>query len=187
MQPGWSNFTVGDMTLLAHMPGDRSPYFLPKGELHHVPKVASLLVEPQLGLDLTYGPETCKVRVEVKDDRHLAYRIETSSESQLPVIAHLTLLPRAGETLETGSGKQIAMGDEPITLSPDEVRGQLTYAGCRFQLPRVASVHWPALPHNPYRKDGRATAMEGRIEIRIPFDGNHRKYEILLEVLNQDN
>ncbi len=182
LQPGWSNFTVGDMSLLAHTAGDTSPSFLPERELYHVPKAASLITEPQLGLDLTYGSETCRVRVEVKDDRHLMYRIEASNESPLPVIAHLTLLPRAGETLETGSGEKIALGDEPIVLSPDQLGGRLIYAGCRFQLPDVASIHWPALPHNPYRKDGRAAAMEGRIEIRIPFEEG-QGYEVLLEVV----
>ena len=80
----------------------------------------------------------------------------------------------------------MVLGDEPITLPADDVRGQLTYAGCRFKLPEVASLHWPALPHNPYRKDGRAAAMEGRIEIRIPFDADRREYEVGIEVLNPD-
>jgi hypothetical protein len=186
LQPGWSNFTVGDMTLLAHTPGDENPKFLPKGELYHVPATAVLKTEPQLGLDLVYGPETCRARVEVKDDRHLVYRIETTSQSQLPVVAHLTLLPKTGETLTAGSGKQVTLGNEPITLPAGQVRGQLTYAGCRFRLPDVASLHWPALPHNPYRKDGRAGAMEGRIEIRIPFGRENRAYEVGMEVLNPD-
>jgi len=44
-------------------------------------------------------------------------------------------------------------------------------------------LHWPALPHNPYRKDGRAEASEGRLEIRIPFDREHTRYDISIEVL----
>ncbi len=187
LQPGWSNFTVGDMGLLAHRPGDESPDFRPKGELYHVPATASLQTKPQLGLELVYGPETCRARVEVKDDRHLVYRIETTSQSQLPVVAHLTLLPREGKTLVVGSGKEVVLGDEPITLPADDVRGQLTYAGCRFKLPEVASLHWPALPHNPYRKDGRAAAMEGRIEIRIPFDADRREYEVRIEVVDGES
>lgn len=183
LQPGWSNFTVGDMTLLAHTAGDTSPDFLPKGELYHVPSAAKLTTELQLGLDLSYGPETCRIRIEVKDERSLVYRIEASRESPLPVMAHLTLLPKAGETLEVGGGKQITLGDEAMTLTPEELGGRLDYAGCRFKLPDGASLYWPALPHNPYRKDGRAAAMEGRIEIRIPFGEDRREYEVLLEVL----
>lgn len=184
LQPGWSNFTVGDMTLLTHKKGDTSPDFLPKGKLYHVPSTATLLTEPQLGLDLTYGPETCRVRVEVKDDRHLVYRIETSAESDLPVIAHLTLPPRIGEVLKTGKDEEFTLSTKSISLSADQVGGELTYGGCCFELPGTASLHWPALPHNPYRKDGRATAGEGRIEIRIPFEEGRREYEVLMEVVN---
>lgn len=186
LQPGWSNFTVGDMALLAHKKGDTSPNFLPKGELYHVPRAVTLTTEPQLGLDLTYGPEACRVRVEVKDDRHLVYHIETSAESELPVIAHLTLPPRIGEVLKTGTEEQFTLSTKPISLSADQLGGELTYAGCRFELPAVASLHWPALPHNPYRKDGRAVAGEGRIEIRIPFEEGRGEYEVMLEVLSQD-
>ncbi len=183
LQPGWSNFSIGDMAFLTHTPGDTSPNFLPKGELYHVPKAASLTTEPQLGLDLTYGPETCCVRVEVKDAQNLVYRIATSTDSQLPVIAHLTLPPRIGEVLKTGKEEQFTLSTKPISLSADQLGGQLTYAGCRFQLPDAASLHWPALPHNPYRKDGRATAGEGRIEIRIPFAEETRQNDVRLELL----
>ncbi|MFH1266301.1 MAG: hypothetical protein ABIK89_11285, partial [Planctomycetota bacterium] len=93
LQPAWSSFTVGDVTLLAHTPGDTSPDFSPKGELYHVPSAAKLIREPVPGLDLTYGPETCRVRVAAKDDRTLEYQIETTAAGDLPVAAHLTLIP----------------------------------------------------------------------------------------------
>ena len=182
LQPGWSSFTVGDMTLLAHKAGDTSPDFLPKGELYHVPKAARLVSEP-LGLELTYGSETCRVQVEVEDDRTVLYQVEASSESELPVIAHVTLPPRMGEMLTTGHGKEFKLGDEPIALSSEDLGGQLTYGGCRFVLPKPASLHWPVLPHNPYRKDGRASAKEGRVEIRIPFGKEQRQYAVRMEAV----
>jgi len=183
LQPGWSSFTVGDTALLSHTPGDENPDFLPKGELYHIPSAAVLTTDPQLGLDLTYGPETCRIRVDIQDARRLVFHVEATSESSLPVAAHLTLLPRMGEILKTGGNKQITLDDKPFALAPDEVRGKLTYAGCRFRLPEVASVRWPVLPHNPYRKDGRAGPSEGRIEIYIPFTQDHRQYDIVLEIV----
>lgn len=183
LQPGWSTFTVGDTSLLTHRAGDTSPDFLPKGELYHVPSAAELTVEPQLGLELTYGPETCQVQVEIKDDRTVVYRVASSHESELPVVAHLTLPPRSGETLKTAGGREFTLGAEPFAVLPDQLGGELTYAGCRFRLPEGASVHWPVLPHNPYRKDGRAGAMEGRIEVRIPFGKEQREYEVVVEVM----
>jgi hypothetical protein len=183
LQPAWSTFTVGDTSGLAHTPGDTSPDFLPKGELYHVPKTARLVVDDQLGLDLAYGPETCNVRVRVQDERTLRYTVHSTANSDLPVAAHLTLMPHMGQSLETGAGRHVTLDATPIDLSPEEVRGQVTYAGCRLDLPATASLKWPALPHNPYRKDGRAEPAEGRISIRIPFDADHRQHEVTLVVL----
>lgn len=182
LQPAWSSFTVGDESLLRHKAGDTSPNFLPTGPLLHVPSAATLVREPSAGLDLKYGDETCRVRVEPKDDRTLLYTVSSTASSDKPVAAHLTLLPRKSKVLKTGGGQKHTLGDEPIALSAAQVGGAVSYAGFRLRLPPTASLQWPALPHNPYRKDGRAEPSEGRISIRIPFDAQHREHVIALEI-----
>jgi hypothetical protein len=183
LQPAWSNFTVGQMDLLRHKPGDTDPNFLPAGELYHVPSEARLVREPEAGLDLTYGPETCRLRVQLRDEHTLEYRVEASARSGLPMFAHLTLLPRLGTTLETGQGKKSALKEAPLTLSAAELGGRLTYNGYRLRLPPRTTLHWPALPHDPYRKDGHANADQGRIEIRIPLDQQRVAETITIEFL----
>lgn len=183
LQPAWSNFTVGDPSLLRHKPGDENPVFKPKGELYHVPTRAALIKEPVPGLDLTYGPETCRIRVGIRDDRTLEYTLEATTTSGKPVLAHLTLLPRMQAEFESGAGRKARLTEEPLEWTPEELCGMLTYAGCRLTLPKTASLHWPALPHNPYRKDGRAEPSEGRIVLRIPFDSDHPRQRVLLEVV----
>ena len=184
LQPGWSNFTVGDMTLLQHRQGDTDPDFIPKGELYHVPSEATLVYEPDVGIDLSYGPERCRIRVQPINEKTLQYSIEATTSSGLPVAAHLTLIPHLNETLETGGGEKITLSESPISLSAEEVGGIVNHAGYRLHLPESVTLHWPVLPHNPYRKDGHATPAEGRIEIRIPFDKQHNAYTVTLEVLN---
>lgn len=183
LQPAWSTFTVGDMSLLAHRPGDENPVFTPKNPLYHVPSQATLVVEPEPGLDLIYGPAHCRLRLHIEDDRTLHCRLEASGAGNLPAAAHLTLLPRMGRRLITGSGQAVTISSKPIALDAEQVRGQVTYAGFRLHLPRVASLHWPALPHNPYRKDGRAEPAEGRIEIRLPLDAQHPGHLVKVEIL----
>ena len=182
LQPAWSNFTVGDTALLKHEAGEISPDFMPRGELHHVPSEAKLVREPDVGLNLRYGPEECRVRVQPICSRTLEYRIEATPSSHMPVIAHLTLIPHLKETLETGGGKKVTLGESPLDFTSDQVGGKLTHAGYTLHLPENATLHWPALPHNPYRKDGSATAAEGRIEIRIPFNKQNSAYTITVEV-----
>jgi len=171
------------MGLLGHEKGATRPDFRPKGELYHVPSAAKLIREPQAGLDLTYGPAVCRIRVRPGNDRMLEYMVEATSTTDLPVAAHLTLLPHLNEPLETGGGKRVTLGEEAVDWSADEVAGTVTHAGYRLHVPKSATVHWPALPHNPYRKDGRATPAEGRIEIRVPFNDQHRKHTIVVEIL----
>ena len=183
LQPAWSNFTVGDMALLKHKPGDTSPRFTPQGELYHVPSEAKLVDRDGQGLDLVYGAETCSIRVEFVDDSTLRYTVGSSTKSSLPVAAHLTLYPHIDAPLKTGGRKKVTIGTAPVELSPDEVGGRIEYSGYRLLLPATASVHWPALPHNPYRKDGRATAGEGRIEVRIPLDAEHPEARVTIEIV----
>jgi len=182
LQPAWSSFTVGDTALLKHTPGDTDPAFVPKGELYHVPREARLVREPDLGLDLRYGPELCRIRVAFIDERKLEYAVESTAESGLPVVAHLTLIPHLGQSLETAAGSSVRLDATPVELSAAEVGGRISHAGYRLHLPASASLAWPALPHNPYRKDGRATVEEARVEIRIPLGAESRSARVLVEI-----
>jgi hypothetical protein len=183
LQPLWSNFTVGDTSLLQHKPGEENPNFFPtKSGLFHVPAAAKLLVKDETGLDLTYGQQACRIRVSIKDDRTLEYRLEAAPQSQLPVVAHVTLLPHPREVLRTAGGFKGPLARKPVELSAAKVGGSLQYAGYRLSVPANATLHWPVLPHNPYRKDGRADPDEGRLGVRIPFDKEHTSYVLELTV-----
>ena len=183
LQPLWSNFTVGDKTLLRHQSGDTNPDFIPKGELFHTPLSATLVREPDIGLDLKYGEEECRIRTRIIDRHTLEYRIDTTSLSSLPVYAHLTLIPHINQSLKTESGQQIILDKTPIAFTAEQVGGAIAHAGYKLHLPKTATLHWPVLPHNPYRKDGHAFPAEGRIVIRIPFDKQHTAYTVKVEIL----
>lgn len=182
LQPSWSTFTVGDTSLLAHRPGDTDPDFLPKGTLYHTPTAAKLRLDPTPELELTYGPETCRVRIAPKDENRLEYHLQAGAASQLPIYAHLTLLPRLGQPVETAKGEKLSLGNEQLSLSADRLGGWIAHAGYRVSTPPTATLLWPVLPHNPYRADGRATLEEARLVLRIRLDPEHRECAVLLEV-----
>ncbi len=139
-------------------------------------------MEPLPELALTYGPEECRIRLEVKDERTIALELEATCRSELPVAAHLTLLPRLGQTLETAAGEKVVTADEAVSLPAERLGVWLRYAGCRITVPSGASLAWPAPAHNPYRKDGRAEPAEGRLAIHIPFDREHLRQQVTLTV-----
>ena len=57
---------------------------------------------------------------------------------------------KAGETLETGAGKNIALGAERIELGPAEIGGWIRHHGWMMKVDPTARLVWPVYPFNPY-------------------------------------
>jgi hypothetical protein len=73
-----------------------------------------------------------------------------------------------------------------FTLAPGDAGAWFAHHGWRISVPPAARIVWPALPHNPYRKDGRASAEEGRIVLVLPFDHEVRRYTVNVELCPTD-
>lgn len=182
LQPLWSTFTVGDISLLKHKPGDTDPKFTPDGPLYHVPSEAKLETNDPVGLNLKYGEEDCQVSVEPVDDTTLNLRLKSTVMSGQPVEAHLTLIPHLKLPLKTQSGLEEKLEDQ-FTLTSDQTGDWISHAGWRISVPKGSSVIWPVLPHNPYVKDGSPkTQDECRIVISVPFGKDEAERVIRIEV-----
>ena len=188
LQPLWSTFTVGDMSLLAHRPGDESPDFTPPAGIYHVPTRAALGGESAApALALTYGPAAA-CRVEVRpgsagDTATLAYACDLATVGGLPVTAHVPLIPHVGGAWKTAAGKSGKLGAQPVRLTAEEAGGWFEHAGWRITLPPGATLRWPVLPHDPYTKDGRAKITQGRIVLSLPLSAESPRREVTVTVL----
>ncbi len=181
LQPLWSTFTVGDVSLLKHKPGDENPTFTPPKGIVHVPTSATL--DPETAsLVLDYDGAACAVQVDLSnpDAARVTYKVMTTPTR--PVEAHVTLLPRMKTVWRTASGKSGKLTAQPINLGPGEAGEWIEHHGVRVLLPPQARITWPVLPHNPYTKDGHADANEGRIVITLPFSPDLLKHELVIEV-----
>jgi hypothetical protein len=169
LQPLWSNFTVGETSLMVHKPGDEDPDFSPRDGLIHVPDHARYEVEEtSLGVELTYGEEHCRVEVQVVDDNEIRLVYEVSSKTDLQIEAHVPLIPQLNAPIGLSSGENLLLDESSFDRTGEE---WLDHAGYRLTLPKQASLVWPALPHNPYRKGGEATYEEGLLVVALPFQG----------------
>lgn len=182
LQPGWSTFTVGDMNRLQHTPGDENPNFKPRGELHYTPSSATLTPDRAPRLTLRYGPATATLQVRLVSAARLEIDYSATGAASLPVFAHLTLLPQPGAMLETAGGHHGNLGEDPLALDAAKLGGRLKFRGVSYRLPTGTTLRWPALPHNPYRKDGRAAPEEGMIELRIPLQSGGTPATVAIEV-----
>jgi hypothetical protein len=200
LQPLWSNFTVGDTSLLRHTPGDEDPDFSAREGLLHVPDEANYEASEDTGrLALTYGEETCTVTVTPVSDTELTLTCEATANSGDRVEGHVTLIPhitekaltadlntpkvppppRTGGKLRFASGAEETLGEDCIGR---EGEAWVSHAGWRIHMPEGCKVVWPALPHNPYRKQGQAEPGEGRIVIVLPFSAEVQRHELRIEI-----
>jgi hypothetical protein len=182
LQPLWSTFTVGDTSLLRHRPGDEDPDFSQPAGLLHVPSKAGLETNGQ-ALVLEYGPARCSVALDLsqKNRARLTYAADCTATAS-PIEAHATFLPSPGKSWRTASGKTGRLGAKPFKFTASQAGGWFEHNGWRVELPENSSIAWPVLPHDPYRKDGRATPAEGRIVVALPFSGNVTTQDIAVSV-----
>lgn len=174
LQPYWSTFTVGDCSLLKHTPGDENPVFNPQLDLQWVPTSAKLTEQGRL--ELKYGTLDLSARCEVQPDGSLKVVYEAPADQR--VEAHLPLLNRANRLI-LGNGKTLRLDDTPVVLNATEIGGWFEYGGLRVTPPQGASLRWPVMQHDQYRKDGSATLGTAKLVVVMPFAGTNRQ-EVLL-------
>ena len=169
LQPLWSNFTVGDPALLYHTEGDEEPDFSAREGLLHVPDRAVCIDgEEAAGAVLHYGQVQCRLEVRPCGDDAVDLVLSSEGPWGLPVEGHLTLMPRLGEALASSAGERLELGESPVEWEGGE-GVWIEHGGWRLALPAGTRLLWPVLPHNPYRKDGTATAEEGRLVVCVPL------------------
>lgn len=183
LQPFWSNFTIGETSQLMHKPGDEKPGFKPKGDLVHMPVKAALRADKTApGIDLNYGREQCRITARPLDDHRIALICESTSDSGQPVEGHVVFLPHLEADLKSAAGKTTKLGRTRFSWTTSELGGWFECAGVRVNIPPGASLRWPELQHNPYKKDGSSTLENARLVLCVPFSKNVLRQEIIMEV-----
>jgi len=180
LQPLWSTFAAGDTGLLRHVPGDEDPDFGARPGLIHLPEKVSLReAGKRCGLELRYGEEDCRVTAEFPSDTRVRLVYAATQRGEMPVEAHVPLVPRLDQPFCLPSGESVRLGEERLELAA----AWISHAGWKLSLPDGARLVWPVLPHNPYRKGGEATIEEGLMVVVVPLSGDETERELVLEIL----
>ena len=85
----------------------------------------------------------------------------------LRINLQLALTP--GEMLETGNGRKVTLGGEPIELTPDSLGGSIMHHGWTMQLDPAARLEWPFYPHNPYSDEPETDLKYAVGRLTIPL------------------
>lgn len=166
LQPLWSSFTVGDVSLLSHTPGDEDPDFAARDGLWHVPDAASLVAGSTSAIELTYGGVTCRLSVDISDPDTAVIDLSQAGGGD-DVGAHLTFPVSLEQPLHTADGDRALDESAWLIDGGDDV--WVGQGNWRIDVPDGGCCQWPVLPHNPYRKDGHATIEEARLVLSVPL------------------
>lgn len=183
LTPLWSTFTAGNTALLYHKPGDQSPDFIPPPGIAHVPTGAQLKPE-ELGLDLDYGGQKCKIGFELLDNRKARIRVSAASVNETTAVAaHLTFLPVEGASWSCASGKSGRIEEAaPFRLSAADAGGSFTQSKWSISLSPGSEIVWPAYGHDQYKKDGAPSFRVARIVLSIPLTKKNPARDLALEI-----
>ncbi|MEC9381327.1 MAG: hypothetical protein VX528_20340, partial [Candidatus Latescibacterota bacterium] len=135
--------------------------------LIHCPQSAKLGEDDETVLvDLHYGSALCTVSLNLDAESAVA-TFSAAGEITATLAAHVTLLPQIGEFLQIGEQSWV-LRDEVMDMT---FATSTTISHGRWQMScgPGSRLHWPALPHNPYRKDGHSTSEEGRLVVTLPL------------------
>ncbi len=179
IQPYWSTFTVGDPSLLQHVPGDESPNFTPDVDLKWTPDSGRLDLSGEMPrLVLGYGDIECWVRADARPDGSLALTYHAPSgrgvEARVPLLNHSV-------KIRNPRGSALYLGEDDLRLAKGSIGEHFTYGGLKVTLPDGARLLWPAWQHNPYTKDGHSSIHAAKLVVALPFEDGIDEHVVLLE------
>jgi hypothetical protein len=130
--------------------------------IYHMPVSSRLeMSDARDRLSLAYNTFFSDLYVEPPSERDLKFRFVINGKGTPPeeAFATLQLVLKAGETLETATGKKITLGNEPVELSPEAIGGWIRHHGWTLGVDPSARLVWPVHPFNPYA-NGPETSLE---------------------------
>jgi hypothetical protein len=123
------------------------------GEIFHLPLSSRLQMSDERDrLSLAYNTFFADLFVPRPSDDELAFHWEIVGKGTPPQEAQLTLqlCLKAGEELETGTGKKVVIGADKIEMGPEQLGGWIRHDGWTLKIDPSATLVWPVYPYNPY-------------------------------------
>ncbi len=124
------------------------------GQLLHMPLSSRLILrEPQDRLSLAFSTFFSDLLVAVDSSDSMHFEFDITGKGTPPQEARLTLqlCLKSGEPLESGAGRKVVLGSEPINWGAAEIGGWIRHRGWVLKTDADTRLVWPVFPFNPYR------------------------------------
>lgn len=128
----------------------------------HMPISSRLqMSDSQDRLSLAYNTFFSDLYVTPESNNEMVLRFSISGRGRPVETAQLALqlCLKAGETLETATGRKIVLGPERVDLGANELGDWIRHHGWTLRLAPASRLVWPVYPHNPY-----ANALETELK-----------------------
>ena len=126
------------------------------GKVYNMPMSSRLKMSADTNrLSLGYNTFFTDLYMPSHPQKELSFRFvitgmgETAEEARL----NLQLCLKAGEMIETATGKKFLLGEEKIELSPEEIGGWIRHHGWTLKVDPASNLKWPIYTYNPYGND----------------------------------
>jgi len=131
-------------------------------------------------LSLSFNTFFSDLYVPTPSEKELAFRFAITGRGTPPEEGRLTLqlCLKAGETLETASGRKILLDKERAELQPGEIGEWIRHHGWTIKVDPTARLVWPVYPHNPYA-DAPETSLEhavGALSVPLTLKSQPGRY-----------
>jgi hypothetical protein len=123
-------------------------------------------------LSLAFNTFFVDLYVPTPTDKSVTFRFDITGKGSPPDEAdlNLQLVLKAGQGLETGAGKKIMLGSDPIELGPDDIGGWIRHDGWTLKVDPAAHLTWPIYPYNPYANASEKTLDHAVGRLTVPLD-----------------
>lgn len=133
-----------------------------KGQVFHLPLSSRLqMTDSQDRLSMAYNQFFVDIETSPPSTEETEFRVWITGKGPAPeqALLNLQLCLKAGEELETGTGRRIKLSAEPLEISAQELGGLVRHHGWTLKTDPAARLVWPVYPFNPYR-NGPETRVE---------------------------
>jgi hypothetical protein len=123
-------------------------------------------------LSLAYTTFFVDLYVPPPNANSVTLRFEITGKGTPPDEAdlNLQLVLKPGQVLETGAGKKITLGSDPIDLGPGDLGGWIRQGGWKITVDPAASLRWPIYPFNPYANAPEKTLEHAVGRLTVPLN-----------------
>jgi hypothetical protein len=142
------------------------------GQEFHMPLSSRLeMADSGDRLSLAYNTFFVDVYPSVTQNNSLTLRFVISGKGKPPDEARLNLqlCLKAGEALETGTGRKFTLSADRIDVSPEVLGGSVHLQGWTLNADPAARLSWPVYPYNPYADAPESTLEHAVGVLSVPI------------------